>query len=262
MKRCLLLCGVLFTSACTQLQVRANQQPVALASRSSQCQTRISDGHWRFLFGLFRLSGADFDDYAFDASKSYRFTERTTWLDMLITVPLGFAALVGRTTVELQECDEEISIQTRAQSERDNQAAIDSFLRHQGAQTAGLVLQLANGQTHSGQLVSLDSDAYEIESEDPADDVRTDNSGQTETSPVVKRADIVQLKSGQRVVGKITNQSRTAITIQSAQGIQRLDKAAIAKIQFNQEVPDQSPVQKKRIRIARRDVVKIYFVKR
>jgi hypothetical protein len=250
---------ILSLNFCTHIQIQSNSEPVALANADASCQKVVSDGHWSFLYGMLAISSVDFSTFDFKKDKSYKIKEHTSWIDALISIPLGFLLLTNRNSVELEECDQRIEAQTEKDADQRKQQAIDYFVKYKSSKgSQGLVFETFAGQKYTGAVKEITPEYYklQIETKNANQSNQTQGLSNTENTKV----DILELKSGSKLVGKIKNQTKETVTLVTNGKEKIIKKSLISKIKFNQKYPNQQETKMEELILKREDIKSIIFV--
>lgn len=225
------------------MQSPAEGGRLVLGAAASPCKTESSYGQWHLLFGAVPLNRVNLS-YA-NPAQTYRIMEERSWLDSVITVVGGAVLTLTRKTVRVEVCEENFAVTSPAQAEeqkkREIRAALDGLLREDAPGSPGEpAFLMKSGEVRRGKIQEISEESIVIserrKSNTPAAPVTTDRSGK------VAR---IMLMNGQLLVGEITNQSPTAITLATKTGTIVIQKANVRRVSYGETQAEKEAAKKK-----------------
>ncbi|MCB1175617.1 MAG: hypothetical protein KDK39_18725 [Leptospiraceae bacterium] len=241
---------LLFTHCQSSVVQSPSSAMIALATPEANCATVATERQFTFLFGLTNLNTADFKDYTFKSANSYRIVKTADWLDTGISVGLGYLLSIQSSTLDLMECDQKVTIQKPADIQKERNQALARYLESRsGKNQSELIVTTNDGEQHQGHLQSLDDSNLVLLVPEDAPAGEVENTVQ----------DVISLKSGTQISGKIKSQNSENIIIETEKGLQKISKADVLKVAFNKTVPLVAPKVTKEINIARDQIKRLYF---
>lgn len=206
---------------CTALTIAtAPGRPATLAAPDAECSESYRDGQWAFGFGALPLNDP-LADFRPDAT-AIRITERFEWYDLLVTVAGGWAVSLVRKSVVVENCGGDSIVLSRAEYARlQNPRGADlGALAARASAEAPVVVQLADGRTLTGRILEIS----------PADGAVTID---VVSGPPSAPMDIVELRNGAILRGRITSQSAESLRITTAHRTESINKSDIRRIRLN-----------------------------
>lgn len=213
--------GLLGLGHCTAFTVATTPgRPATLADADAECSESYRDGQWAFGFGALPLNDP-LAEFRPDAS-AIRISERFEWYDLLITVAGGWAISLVRKSVIVENCGGGSVVLSRAEYARlQNPRGADlSALAARASAEAPVVVQLADGRTLTGRILEIS----------PADGAVTID---VVSGPPSAPMDIVELRNGAILRGRITSQTADSLRITTANRTETLNKADVRRIRLN-----------------------------
>lgn len=249
-----IITGLLLVSAiaCTSYELRSPDQrnPVVLAVNAdpSKCKVVHTDGMYALLFGAIPLTSLEkyqsFPPSPDGTSRTYVVSKKSTWVDFLVNIFGGWAVTLTRSTIEVQACQEQVAIQSQKAQEEELRKTLAKYSNR----TGDPMVLTNSGEAFQGRIVEYDENGITIETVE----VR-------KIDPP-KKMDVVYMKSGETIRGRVTNQSTEAITVRTESGsTRRLSKSSMARLSLDVLVDEEEIATKKTI--ARTDIQKVILLK-
>ncbi len=243
---------ILSTFACTSYELRSPDQrnPVVLAVNAdpAKCEVVHTDGMYALLFGAVPLTSLEkyqsFPPAADGSSRTYVVSKKATWVDFLVNIFGGWAVTLTRSTIEVQACKEQVAIQSQEAREEELRKTLAKYANRSGDP----MVLTTSGEAFQGRIVEYDESGITIETV------------QVRKLDPPKKMDVVYMKSGETIRGRVTNQSTDAITVRTESGsTRRLRKSSMARLSLDVLVDEEEIPTKKTI--ARSDIRKVILLK-
>ncbi len=216
-----LACLAFALTRCTVLTVTTSPgRPATLATADAVCSESYRDGQWAFGFGALPLNDP-LADFRADAS-AIRVSERFEWYDLLVSVAGGWAISLVRKSVVVENCGGDSVVLSRAEYARlQNPRGADlSALAARASAEAPVVVQLADGRTLTGRILEIS----------PADGAVTID---VVSGPPSAPVDMVELRNGAILRGRITSQTADSLRITTASRTESVSKSDVRRIRLN-----------------------------
>lgn len=252
---------LVFISCTSREIVKPLPVPVPVSTEGDTCTAVDADAGWQALFDIYPISRPDFSDYEFKRDRTYKFTMEERWPDWLVNLTIGYLTTVTRHTTVLNECRLEVEVRTKDEIQQQLEDALARHLKDSRAtkeMKEQPIFILKDGSSRQGRLIEYDKSEFVLEVE------QIDKSGSDSSPDEVDKegdspetGDIVRLKSGDSVKGRVVNQSAKSVTIRTIDNkTETISKSDIAQVQFNVSLSEQN-LKIESIKLKRSDVSRI-----
>ncbi len=214
---------------------------VLASSKAEQCEVLSEGGRWFLLFGALPIGAwSDPPPIAPPPGNSIRITERSEWQDWMVTIAGGWLITATRRTFVVEGCAEDVQVHTSATRAAELQQGLDALARS----SAQVVVVMKSGENHAGRVLEISESEILLQ---PTGAVE-----QGDSAPEL--VDRVEMKDGQVLEGRITNQTVSTVTIEINGAAQRLQKATIRRIELRVAA---TPPPSENLRLARNEISRL-----
>ncbi len=234
------------TASCTSLAVQSPAEGgrLVLGAAASPCKTESSHGQWHLLFGAVPLNRVNLT-YA-NPSQTYRVLEERSWLDSVITVVGGAVLTLTRKTVRVEVCEENFAVTSPAQADeqkkREIRTALDALLREGAPGSAEEpAFLMKSGDVRRGKIQEISEESIVILERRKSTAPQAPAPAADKSGKVAR----IMLLNGQLLVGEITNQSPTAITLATRTGTIVIQKANVRRVSYGETPAEKEAAKKK-----------------
>jgi hypothetical protein len=267
------LLGGLLSMQCSAYQLKGQPgKPVILEAAGQNCRVVKQKGLYSLLFGAIPLNPVDPAEMFTAGDVSYRVTDEVTTVDTVISILAGWALSLNRRTITIEACDENVRV-ADPESERKE---IDRILEQYARDSRSPVVVLKDGKSHQGRILEFTetevvleqkpentpatadaTDGSDESGESAATDSSADASSETpEGDSITTYVDVIELKSGRSIRGKITSQSRQRLVVQVGSRSEEIAKADVKRVRYRVPESEAGP-EITVLRIPRANIQKI-----
>lgn len=227
------------------------KQALVLAKQDASCKVEYEKRIWYALFGALPINSFEEGQFFKKPGAAYRLTDGMNTMDLLITVFGGWLVSITTRTYTVEVCQSEYVLQ----SPQDREAAINRELQnYSGSKDEPLVVIVEDGNKYAGRLVEIDRDYWHLESTGPL--AEADKETESNSEPEKEKPDVLELKNGQTLTGKVLAQSRHSIRFRTKAGTRRYLKSAILRLRYRVDMDEDI---KKVIKIRRSKITRVLF---
>lgn len=266
----LVIVGIALSSLaqCSAYQLKSQEgKPVVLETAGENCRVVKQKGLYSLLFGAVPLNPVDEGELFAGETEgaTYRVTDEVTTIDAVLSVLAGWALSLNRRTITVEACEENVRV-ANPETERKE---LDRILASFAQKSRAPVVIMKDGQSYQGRIVEFSETEVAIEttrtkSGDAADSSDAADSGDAaegagdapDSSEPVSYVDVIELKSGQVIAGKVISQNRERIVLQTGSGSQEVLKSRIQRVRYRVPESELEP-EKEVVRLPRKEIRKI-----
>lgn len=233
---------VFFLQSCTtSTWISPKNSPIMLSTDTKNCQVVSQHRIWMLLFGTWHINPLNLTSAIKNKKSSYRITEKRDWLDLLVTIGGGWLISLTSKTWLFESCDMNYFIETKIDRSNNTNKALVNY-----SKSRGKPIQVhTNDDTFIGKLVEINQKAWLLEVEDESN---------TQANSL---DDVLILKSGKKVYGKVINQSVNSVRFRSRLSTKRYLKSRIQKLEFAKTSDEGKTILIKKVPVA--EITKVIF---